>query len=119
MARSEPVPDSEREEGMSARRFVGPGLVCGLGFAIALHPDERFSTFDPMMDFVTHRLEGSGRAAVIYEGNYPQPADAYLDTGRTFPDVVALHLDGYDKTLAERILVKGDLPSECEASAQP
>ncbi len=68
-----------------------------------------------MMDFVTYRLDAPERAAVIYEGNAPQPADIVIKTGEGFPTMVAIHLDagGYDKSLARRILTKDELPQAC------
>lgn len=104
---------------MSSTRFVGPGIACGIGFAIALQPDEKFTRFNRMMDFVIYKLEGPGRAAVIYEGNAPQDAEMLVETGRDFPSVVALHLgdDGYDSSLAGRILTKRKVPRACLAGS--
>ncbi|MBI1401635.1 MAG: hypothetical protein GC147_00285 [Porphyrobacter sp.] len=115
LAESEPVPAGEQKEGLTITRFVGPGLVCGFTFGIELQPKERFSRFDKMMDFVTYRLEAPERAAIIYEGNAPQPADVVIKTGEDFPTMVAIHLDagGYDKSLARRILTKDELPQAC------
>jgi hypothetical protein len=119
MAQSGPVPDSERREGVRAELFTGPGLVCGIGFAIDLGPDEQMRRFDRMMDFVTYHLSGTQRGATIYEENAPQEADSIIKTGRQFPSVVAVHLDegGYDKSLARRILTKGDVPAACKSKA--
>ena len=118
MARSEAMPGDTERPKLKVTQFSGPGLVCGMGFAIALQADERLVRSDSMMDFVTYRLEGQGRAAVIYEGNAPQQANAVIETGRSFPSLVALHLDegGYDTSLARRILTKGKVPPACIAA---
>ncbi|WP_296312261.1 hypothetical protein [Erythrobacter sp.] len=99
-------------------RFVGPGVVCGIGFALALQAEERFTGFDRMMDFVTYRMESPAGSAIVYEGNAPQEADVLIKTGREFPSMVALHLDagGYDKSLADRILIKDEIPRACAAA---
>ncbi len=93
--------------------------MCGIGFGIVLEPNERFTRFDRMMDFVTYELKGPERAAFIYEGNAPQKADAIIKTGRDFPSVIALHLNegGYDNSLAGRIQTKDDLPAACKSPA--
>jgi hypothetical protein len=117
MAPSGPVPDAERREVVQSTLYTGPGLVCGIGFGIELHQDEQMRKFDRMMDFVTYHLSGPQRAAIIYEGNAPQDADAVIKTGRRFPSVIAIHLDegGYDKSLARRVLTGRSLPAVCEA----
>jgi len=121
LARSEPVPETEGQEGLAVTRFIGPGLVCGIGFALELLPDEKFTRYDRMMDFVTYRLEAPERAALIYEGNFPEAADALIKTGRDFPALVALHLEGggYDKALAGRILTRSKVPPACRARSDP
>jgi hypothetical protein len=118
MARPQALPKDPERPQLKVTQFSGPGMVCGMGFAIALQADERLVRSDSMMDFVTYRLEGPGRAAVIYEGNAPQEADAVIATGRRFPSLVALHLDegGYDASLARRILTKGKVPAACMAA---
>jgi hypothetical protein len=118
LARSEPLPENELQEGLNITRFVGPGVVCGMSFALALQPEERFTRFDRMMDFVTYRLESPAGSAIVYEGNAPQEAEVLIKTGREFPSVVALHLDagGYDKSLADRILIKDEIPQACAAA---
>jgi hypothetical protein len=118
MAPAETLPGDPARPRLMTTQFSGPGMVCGIGFAIALAPDEKITRYDSMMDFVTYRLEGPSRAAVVYEGNAPQDADVIIETGRSFPSVVAVHLDagGYDKSLARRILTKDDVPRACEAA---
>jgi hypothetical protein len=118
LARSEPLPENELQVGLTITRFVGPGVVCGIGFALELQPDERFTGVDRMMDFVTYRLESPAGSAIVYEGNAPQEADVLIKTGREFPGVVALHLDagGYDKSLAGRIITKDDIPQACASA---
>ncbi len=114
----EPVPESEQQDGLTITKFVGPGVVCGIGFAVVLQPKERIARFDRKMDFVTYRLEGETGTAIVYEGNAPQEADMLIKTGRDFPSVVALHLNaaGYDKSLATRLLVKDDIPQACSSA---
>jgi hypothetical protein len=121
LAQSGPVPESERTEGVRTELFTGPGLVCGIGFAIELRPKEQMRRFDRMMDFVTYHLSGPQRGATIYEGNAPQDADAIIETGRRFPSVVAIHLDegGYDKSLTRRVWTKDAVPKACRSAAQP
>ena len=118
MARIEAVPEAETQRGLTITRFVGPGAACGIGFAIALQPDERFTRFDRMMDFLTYRLDGPERSALIYEGFAPQPADVVIRTSDDAGSVVALHLEdgGYDKALARRILIKDEIPQACAAA---
>ena len=115
LAQAGQIPETERIEGVQTELFNGPGLVCGLGFAIELRTEEQMRRFDRMMDFVTYHLSGPQRGATIYEGNAPQEADAVIKTGRRFPSVVAIHLDegGYDKSLARRILTNDEIPETC------
>lgn len=119
MAPAETLPGDPARPQLIMTQFSGPGMVCGIGFAIALQPDEQITRRDSRMDFVTYRLEGPDRAAVVYEGNAPQDAEVFIETGRRFPSVVAVHLEegGYDKSLARRILTKDDIPKAC-ADAQ-
>ena len=113
MATSEPP--SEQLDGVEATAFNGPGLVCGLGFAIELKDGEELTRFDRQMDFITYRLMADQKAAVIYVGDYPMEAHVTINTGKEFPSKVAIHLDsrGYTEALAERILVASDFPSIC------
>ena len=115
LARSERLPADPEYPQQIVTQFSGPGLVCGLGFALVLAPDEHLVSTDRMMDFVTYELAAAGRGAVIYEGNAPGPADVTLETGLNFPSLVAVHLDGggYDSSLARRLLTKDDIPPNC------
>lgn len=115
LARSERLPADPEHPRRIVTQFAGPGLVCGLGFALVLTQDEQLVSMDRMMDFMTYELVAPGRGAVIYEGNAPGAADLMLETGQNFPSVVAVHLDdgGYDPSLARRLLTKDDIPSDC------
>ena len=118
LAQSVAVPEADRQDGVETALFKGPGLVCGISFATVLMPDEQILRFDQQMDFVTYRLTGPDRAAVIYEGNAPQKADVLIKTGGDFPSVVSLHLDpgGYDRSLARRILTKDEILVACASA---
>lgn len=118
VARSEALPVDARQPQLTATQFSGPGLVCGIGFALELKPDERLVRFDRMMDFVTYELSGPGREALIYEGNAPDAPNLTVETGMQFPSLVAIHLDagGYDKSLARRIVTKDEIPQACAAT---
>ncbi|QDH34897.1 hypothetical protein [Porphyrobacter sp. YT40] len=115
LARSERLPSDPEYPQQIVTQFSGPGLVCGMGFALVLAPDEQLVSTDRMMDFMTHELVAGGRAAVIYEGNAPEPADVTLETGLDFPSVIAVHLDagGYERSLAQRLLTRDAIPSNC------
>ncbi|WP_086607534.1 hypothetical protein [Erythrobacter donghaensis] len=115
LARSERLPPDQDRPHLIVTQFSGPGLVCGMGFALVLTPDEQLVSTDRMMDFMTYELGAAGRGAVIYEGNAPGPADVTLETGLNFPSLIAVHLDagGYDRSLARRLLTKDDIPPNC------
>ena len=115
LARSERLPTNPEHPQQTVTQFSGPGLVCGLGFALVLAPDEQLVSTDLMMDLMTYELAAAGRGAVIYEGNAPGPADVTLETGLNFPSLVAVHLDGggYNSSLARRLMTKDDVPSNC------
>ena len=93
--------------------------MCGLSFAIVLNSEETLEQFDRRMDFLTYRLSGVEKAAVIYAGNAPQEADKVIDAGGALPTKIALHLGlgGYTRKLGDRIMVKDEIPPICRDSA--
>jgi hypothetical protein len=70
---------------------AGPAVVCGEAFALRLAPGERARRHDPGIDFLTYRVEGAYGSFLLYEGNAPQPHDDEIRTGRSWPNVVAIH----------------------------
>lgn len=96
----------------------GPGMVCGRGFAIDLGIEEKLKVLDPQMDFRTYTLSSEQGSMVMYEGNYPQPAEAYVPTGLDYPGVIALHENperpGYAaEDVAPRLIVSAAFQAAC------
>ena len=83
---------SKSEDGMRTTVFEGPGYACSIGFAIDLGAEEKLTTSDRGMDFLTHSLASEQGGALLYEGNFPQAADGVIETGQSFPALVAIHL---------------------------
>ena len=82
VAVAQPVPD---------RRFTGPALVCGEAFALRIDAGETATEHGPDIDFLTYYVEGAYGSFVLYEGNAPQPHDDEIQTGLSFPSVIAIH----------------------------
>ena len=108
------------EDGAARTVHVGPGVVCGLAFALQLRTGERITTIDRNMDFLIYELETFGQSALLYEGNAPQAADETIKTGEDFPSMIAVHRNdgGYPKTLVDRIVVGQNAKAACAPTAR-
>src|ERR1700741_896560 len=80
-----------RPDGVVEQRFDGPALVCGVAFAIEIEAGEYAIKRDSPIDFLTYYVEGPSCTFVLYEGNAPQPHDDEVRTGRSWPQLVAVH----------------------------
>lgn len=110
-AAAQPVPD---------RRFTGPALVCGEAFALRIGAGETAIKRDPGIDFLTYYVEGSYGSFVLYEGNAPQPHDDEIQTGLSFPSVIAIHDNRRAEAKArnrirDRLLVGPAFAAACRA----
>ena len=102
------------------RRFTGPALVCGAAFALRLAAGESLLLRDPGLDFILYDAQAADGAFLIYEGNAPQPHDDEIQTGLSFPNVIAIHDNRNAAAKArsrirDRLLVGAARPSECPA----
>src|SRR4051812_46236413 len=73
------------------RKIVGPALVCGEASALRLRHGETMVRRDPDLDFLLYYVEGADGPFLLYEGNAPQAHDDEVQTGLSFPSVIAIH----------------------------
>lgn len=111
---AQPVPD---------RRFTGPALVCGEAFALRIGRGESAIKHDPGIDFLTYYVTGSYGGFVLYEGNAPQPHDDEIQTGLSFPSVIAIHDNRTTEAKAhsrirDRLLIGAPFAAACRAPAR-
>jgi hypothetical protein len=104
------------------RRFTGPALVCGEAFALRIGAGESAIKHDPGIDFLTYYVAGSYGSFVLYEGNAPQPHDDEIQTGLSFPGVIAIHDNRRAEAKAhsrirDRLLVGSAFAAACRPPA--
>jgi hypothetical protein len=102
------------------RRYTGPALVCGAAFELRLAAGESLTLRDPGLDFILYDAQAADGAFLLYEGNAPQPHDDEIQTGLSFPNVIAIHDNRSAAAKAhsrvrDRLLVGAARPSECPA----
>jgi hypothetical protein len=102
------------------QRFTGPALVCGEAFALRLAAGESLIRRDPGIDFILYYAQGADGPFLIYEGNAPQPHDDEIQTGLSFPNVIAIHDNRPAEAKArsrirDRLLVGAARPAACPA----
>jgi hypothetical protein len=73
------------------RKVVGPALVCGEAFALRLRRGETMVRHNPGIDFLVYYVKALDGRFLLYEGNAAQAHDDEIETGRSFPSVVAIH----------------------------
>jgi hypothetical protein len=96
------------QTGMIEQSFTGPALVCGEAFALRLTAGERAARRDPRIDFLTYHVEGADGSFLLYEGNAPQSHDDEIRTGRSWPNVIAIH-DNRNATAKARSRIRDRL----------
>ena len=74
-----------------SRTFTGPALVCGMAFGLRIAAGESVESRDPGIDFLLHYAQAADGPFLIYEGNAPMAHDDAIQTGRSFPSVIAIH----------------------------
>ena len=102
------------------RSYTGPALVCGATFALRLAAGESLIRRDPGLDFILYDAQATDGAFLLYEGNAPQPHDDEIQTGLSFPTVIAINDNRSAAAKArsrirERLLVGAARPAECSA----
>jgi hypothetical protein len=76
---------------LGTQTFTGPALVCGMAFGLRIEAGESVERRDPGIDFLLHYAQGPDGGFLLYEGNAPMAHDDLIRTGRSFPDVIAIH----------------------------
>lgn len=99
---------------------MGPALVCGEAFALRLTAGESLIRRDPGIDFILYYAQAADGSFLLYEGNAPQPHDDEIQTGLSFPNVIAIHDNRPAEAKAhsrirDRLLVGNARPASCPA----
>jgi hypothetical protein len=77
---------------VTEQRIDGPNVVCGIAFALRIGAGEHVIRREAGTDFLTYYVVGPEYGSfVLYEGNYPQPHDDAIETGRDWPRLIAVH----------------------------
>ena len=103
----------------SAQTFTGPAVVCGEAFALRIDAGETVERRDPGIDFLLYYAQGPGGAFLIYEGNAPMPHDDEIQTGLSFPSVIAIHDNRSPEAKAQSRIRDRLLTSAAFAAACP
>ena len=112
--------EGERQNLISV--YSGPGAVCGSTFMLVLNTDETLTRNDPRVDFLTYLIEREDGSILLYEGNYPQPSEAVIETGGEHPTLIAIHELGEDPAISaeetkQRIVTGNEFENACSERA--